>query len=242
MKHVSRGSSHAASEAEIGADQMAPSAFLLADFEFLREGLRQDQRERLVFLGFALAASSAVLGLLVHQSNRAPSSSQAFILIGIALSIAAVAEVMTIRATIGVASAGHYIRIFIEPNTRELRFQGRNRRFHHALGQSGAESARHRGSLRPRVPRLLIRSSVLASSGLAMAYTVLASGLLLAWFTTDLSTGRETWRSALLIAGTCLNGVLISQLWWTGRSGARQVGDAWRLVLSAESQMSEPRS
>jgi len=71
---------------QLGADQPSHD-WLLAEFEFLREGMRQDQRERLAFLGFALAASSTVLGLLracrasrgcgasirLHQSRQSTS-------------------------------------------------------------------------------------------------------------------------------------------------------------------------
>src|SRR4051794_14623153 len=87
----------------------------LAEFEFIREGMRQDQRERLAFLGFALAAGGAVLGLLVRP-DKTPSSGAALFLIGIVAAITIVAEILTIRATIGVASGGAYLREFIEPH------------------------------------------------------------------------------------------------------------------------------
>jgi hypothetical protein len=101
---------------------------LLAEFEFIREGLRQDQRERQVFLGLALAASGTVLGLLVRPGT-VPSAHQALVLVVIAAAVTIVAEVLTMRATLGVASAGVYLRIFVEPYVDGLAFQSRNRGF-----------------------------------------------------------------------------------------------------------------
>lgn len=206
------------------ASEQASRDQLLAEFEFIREGMRQDQRERLVFLGFVVAASSAILGLLARDARDLHSSNQAFVLVGIALSIVIVAELLTIRATVGVASAGHYLREFIEPRTAELRFQTRNPLFLDRL---------RGGSTRP-FGRGLMRASVSASSGLAVAYGALTLVLLIAWFTVDLSTSRGIWRSAALVAAACVSASLIGQLWWTAKQGARHVGDAWRAVKTDE--------
>jgi len=194
--------------------------YLLAEFAFITGGMRQDQRERLAVLGFALAASSAVLGLLVRQT-KPPSSAQGFILIGIALAITLVAELMTIRATIGVASGGHYLRLFIESEIPELRFQTRRPRFLAALGAQTTK----------RLPRSLIRSSVHAASAFAIAYGVLTVGLLIAWFSVDLSTARGLWKTILLVGGGCVNIGLAAQLWWwAANSGARYLKRAWEEV------------
>jgi hypothetical protein len=209
----------------LGADIGTPSdasASLLAEFEFLREGMRQDQRERLAFLGFALAASSAVLGLLAHQSSHPIGSGQALILVGIALTIVIVAEIMTIRATAGVASAGHYLRVFVEPSTLGLRFQGRLVEFYKTLGDGSRA-----------LPRAVIRSSIHASSGLAVAYAVLSAGLVVAWFTVDVSTTRG-WRSSVPIALACVAVLLAGLLWWTGHRAAGHLGRAWEAVRDAE--------
>jgi hypothetical protein len=126
--------------------------------------MRQDQRERLAFLGFALAASSAVLGLLARDPEHLPSSSQAFVLIGIALSIAIVAEVLTVRATTGVASAGHYLRKFVEPNTSgRLQFQTRNRQFLERLRE---------GNLEGRSPKRLVKNSPSGLGGLDLLVAI----------------------------------------------------------------------
>ncbi len=200
--------------------------YLLAEFAFITDGMRQDQRERVAVLGFALAASSAVLGLLVHQTTKPPSSAQGFILLGIALAITLVAELMTIRATIGVASGGHYLRLFIESEVVELRFQTRRPHFLAALG---AQSTK-------RLPRSLLRSSVHAASGFAIAYGVLTVGLVIAWFSVDLSTARDLWQSVLVVGAGCVNVGLAGQLWWwTAHSGARYLRRAWDKVAE-ESQ------
>lgn len=213
---------------QLGADQPSHD-WVLAEFEFLREGMRQDQRERLVFLGFALAASSTVLGLIAHNSAHPLSSSQAFVLVVIALSIAVVAEVLTIRATTGVASAGHYLREFIEPNTSGgLQFQTRNRQFLDRLQEGNP------GERRPkRLVRFVMRASVSGSWGLAVAYVILTAGLLAAWFIADISGSRWGWRGGTVVFGASVSFGMTWLLWWTAKHGAQHVGDAWRAVNQA---------
>jgi hypothetical protein len=203
-----------------GTDQPSRD-WLLAEFEFLREGMRQDQRERLAFVGFALAASSAVLGLLARDPTHSPSSNQAFVLIGIALSVTIVAEVLTIRATTSVASAGHYLREFVEPSTSKgLQFQTRHPQFLEQL-QKGSPN---------RLLRFVMRASVSGSWGLAVAYGILTTGLLAAWFIVDLSGSRGFWRSGAVTVGACLSFGMTWLLWWTAKRGAQHVGNAWSLV------------
>lgn len=105
-------------------DKRADIGPYLAEYEFVREGVRQDQRERLAFLGFALAACGLILGLLM-RSPHGRSATQVWFLVGLAALVALVAERLTIRASNGVLSGGTYIRFFIEPNVRGLRYQGR---------------------------------------------------------------------------------------------------------------------
>lgn len=206
-----------------------PSDELLAEFEFVREGMRQDQRERLVFLGFVLAASSAILGLLARDAKHLPSSSQAFVLIGIALSITIVAEILTIRATIGVASAGHYLRMFVEPNAPGLAFQTRNPQFFDQL-REGSKN---------KLQGLLMRASVSGSWGLAVAYGMLTAGLVGAWFTLDLSTSRGFWHSAVVAVAACVSAGLTWGLWWMASHGAGHVGDAWSAVKDDDESSSD---
>jgi len=208
-------------------------ARLIAEYEFVREGMRQDQRERLAFLGFALAAAGTVLGLLVRDPTILPTPSQALVLIGIALSIAIVAEVLTIRATIGVASAGHYLCEFIESDVSELAFQTRNRQFLDHLGRASSK----------RWKRCLMRASVSGSWGLAVAYGILTGALLVAWFTVDLAAARGFWRSALVVVASSTSAALTGLLWWMANRGARHVGEAWRSVQTDERSKTErPRS
>src|ERR1700685_239704 len=153
---------------------------LLAEFDFIREGLRQDQRERQVFLGFALAASGTVLGLLVRPSS-APSAGQALVLMLIAIVVTIIAEVLTVRATLGVASGGVYLRLFIEPCVSGLNFQTRNRLFLERMD-----------------------SRISASWGFAVAYLALTAAMLLAWFTIHLSSRRD-WRSVVVLVGIAVS-------------------------------------
>jgi hypothetical protein len=183
---------------------------LLAEFEFIREGLRQDQRERQVFLGFALAASGTVLGLLVRP-GAVPSAHQALVLVVIAAAVTIVAEVLTMRATLGVASAGVYLRIFVEPYVDGLAFQSRNRGFLDNMD-----------------------SRISASWGLAVAYLMLSFALALAWFSVHLSSPRGVWQSAIVLLAVLVSLGLTATLWWTSRYGWRRVERAWEAVANAE--------
>jgi hypothetical protein len=183
---------------------------LLAEFDFIREGLRQDQRERQVFLGFALAASGAVLGLLVRP-GRVPSPNQALVFVLIAGAVTIVAEVLTIRATLGVASAGVYLRIFVEPYVDGLAFQSRNRRFLHNMD-----------------------SRISASWGFAVAYLMLSFAIALAWFSVHLSSPRGVWESGVVVLAVLVSMSLTATLWWTSRYGWRRVERAWKAVADAE--------
>jgi hypothetical protein len=192
-----------------GSDDEHLAAYL-AEFEFIREGLRQDQRERQAFLGFALAAGGIVLGLLV-RSGTTPSSGQALFLIGIVAAIVIVAEVLTMRATIGVASAGIYVRKFVEPHVAGLRFQTRNREFLEHMD-----------------------ARVSASWGFAIAYGTLTAGLVLAWFTIHLSSSRSVYQSALVVILACISVGMTIVLWWTSRYGWKRVERAWDEVKKKE--------
>jgi len=185
-------------------------AAYLAEFEFIREGLRQDQRERQVFLGFALTAGGVVLGLLVRPGST-PSAGQALFLIGIVGAITVVAEVLTIRATMGVASAGLYLRDFIEPKVPELKFQKRNREF--------LEHMDHRVS---------------ASWGLAIAYGTLTAGLPLAWFTIHLSSARSPLQTVVVLLVAAVSLLMTVMIWHTSKFGWKRAEQAWSKVKSDE--------
>jgi hypothetical protein len=182
----------------------------LADFEFVREGLRQDQRERHGFLAFALAACGTILGLLVRPAST-PSSDQALVLLLIAASITIVAEVLTIRATLGVASAGVYLRMFVESPDSGLKFQTRNRRF-----------LRH------------MDSRISASWGFAVAYLMLTGALAFAWFTIPLHSPRGVFRSGAVIAIVLISTGLTAALSWSSRRGWKKVEKAWGLAKAEE--------
>ena len=147
----------------------------LAEFDFIREGMRQDQRERHGFLGFALAASGVVLGLLI-RSDPALSASRTCFLIGLAALAVLIAERLTIRASQGVASAGAYLRLFVEPRVAGLRYQRRNEAY-----------VRH------------VRGTVSASLGFGYAYLGLTAAFVAAWWASPISDGRAWWHAAVVL-------------------------------------------
>jgi hypothetical protein len=100
----------------------------LAEFQFIHEGMRQDQRERHGFLGFTLAANGLVLGLLIG-SDPPLKPLQVFYLVSLVALVTLVAERLTRRASQGVATAGIYLRLFVEPHVEGLRYQRRNTSF-----------------------------------------------------------------------------------------------------------------
>jgi len=148
----------------------------LKEFDFIREGMRQDQRERQGFLGFALAASGLILGLLM-RSPPTRSPTEVCFLVGLAAIVTIVAEKLTIRASLGVASAGIYLRLFVEPHVQGLDFQRR-----HALYVSSA------------------KGSVSASRGFGIAYAVLSVAFVLAWFAAPIEHGgRQWWQTTVIV-------------------------------------------
>jgi hypothetical protein len=191
-------------------------AAYLAEFEFIREGLRQDQHERQVFLGFALTAGGVVLGLLVRP-GATPSSGQALFLIGIVGAIAIVAEILTIRATMGVASAGLYLRDFVEEKVPELNFQKRNREF-----------LKH------------MDDRVSASWGLAIAYGTLTIGLVLAWFTIHLSSARSPLQTVAVGVVAIFSFTMTILVWHTSKFGWKRAEQAWSKVKSDEEKAVDP--
>ncbi len=129
----------------------------------------------------------------------------------IAAGITIVAEVLTLRATFGVASAGIYLRIFIEPHVPGLNFQTRNRRF-----------VKH------------VDGRIHASWGFAVAYLTLSAGIAIAWFTIHLSGARGFVRSALVIAAVGVSAYLTVLLPWVSRRGWKRLERAWKAVAEEE--------
>jgi hypothetical protein len=84
---------------------------LLAEVEYIHEGLRQNQRERQVCLGFAIAATAALIGFLLQGEELDGSAS--FLIVAVIGLVIFGAEVLTVRSTIGVGSAAAYKRLFL---------------------------------------------------------------------------------------------------------------------------------
>jgi hypothetical protein len=187
-----------------------PSAGYLAEFDFIREGMRQDQRERQAFLGFALAASGLVLGLLM-RSTPPRSPTEACFLVGLAAGVVLVAERLTIRASQGVASAGAYLRIFIEPHVDGLEYQARNMSYIRKM-----------------------RGTVSASRGFGLAYCALTVAFALAWPAAPVHGARQWWQTALVGALVAVSLCQAGKLIWTSFRGWRNVDAAWDSVRDAE--------
>lgn len=93
----------------------------MAELTFLQQGIRQVQVQREVFLGFAVTASIALIGLFAHTkftSHNAPAMLAAILLIAIIA-----AQVLTIRNTWDVIFTATYIRLFIESKVEALNYQ-----------------------------------------------------------------------------------------------------------------------
>jgi hypothetical protein len=132
-------------------------------------------------------------------------------LIGIVGAIAIVAEILTIRATMGVASAGLYLRDFVEEKVPELNFQKRNREF-----------LKH------------MDDRVSASWGFAIAYMMLTAGLILAWFTIHLSSSRSPVQTGLVLLAVVVSFLMAIMVWHTSKFGWESAERAWSKVKSDE--------
>jgi hypothetical protein len=165
------------------------AAGYLAEHAFVGDGIRHAQRERHGFLGFSLAATGLVLGLLMRSSPpRSPV--EACLLIGMAGGAILVAERMTIRASLAVARLTSYLRIFVEPRVEGLDYCGR-------LGSFYAE----------------VRGASSAPHSFAFAYLALTAALALAWLAAPVQGGRQWWQTVLITASSTASLVQVGQLY-----------------------------
>jgi hypothetical protein len=190
----------------------------LAEFDFIREGMRQDQRERQGFLGFALAASGLILGLLM-RSSPARTPAQACFLVGLAAVVTIVAEELTIRASQGVASAGAYLRLFVEPEVPGLEYQGRNVRYLRAA-----------------------RGATSASRGFGIAYTALSVAFVSAWFVAPVQGhgGRQAWQTLLILGLGAWSLFRAARLVYASYARWPNVDKAWEAIAAAENGKDPP--
>lgn len=91
----------------------------MADLEFVRDGLRTDQRDRAVYIGFAVAATIG-FGSMLLRTDFDRSSQPAVVCASLAVIILTTLA-LTIRATWDAMRAGAYIRVLIEPRFPGLR-------------------------------------------------------------------------------------------------------------------------
>lgn len=111
---------------------------LQSELDFLREGIRQSQRERYIFLGFAIASAGTALGLLVG-TDRELDAGENFFLTALPGLILIATALLTIRSTIGITSASAYIRTFLEPRLPGMNYETRLAKFTpHAPYSTGA--------------------------------------------------------------------------------------------------------
>lgn len=182
----------------------------LAEYEFAREGIRQDQRQRMAFLGFALAASGLILGLLMRSTQQGRPPGQVVFLVSLVAFIVLVAEWLTIRSCDSVASGAAYIRLFIEPKVPALQYQRRYAEFSEKPGG------------RPGL-----------ASGLGLAYGGLTLAFILAWFVAPIDGGRECWQTSLVLVLGVMSLLQAGRLaLWKGpkSKGAK----AWEQVRESE--------
>jgi len=182
----------------------------LAEFEFISEGMRQDQKERSVLLGITFASHAALAGLLL-RSSQAPSASSVFLALGLVGLVTAVGQALSVRATIGVASGGQYLRTFVEPHVVGLAFQSRNPAF-------------------LRTARL----GVSASQALAVAYIALSVAQAAAWWSVDLGTERQLAQTIALITLVLVNLTLGLALGTARNWGTRRVEAGWKALALGE--------
>ena len=186
----------------------------LAEFDFIHDGMRQDQRERHGFLGFTLAASGLVLGLLM-RAKPPLEPPQVFYLVGLVALVACVAERLTLRSSQGVATAGAYLRLFVEPKVDGLRYQCRNQVFLRTLN-----------------------GNVSSSRGFAIAYLGVTIAFGLAWFIAPIKAGteREIWQTLSVVVLVLLSLSQIVKLHLRSGTGWKSVNDAWQAVFDAEAK------
>jgi len=195
-------------------DSSDEQAGYLAEFDFLREGLRQDQRERHIFLGFALAASGTVLGLLVRRGSPL-SPGEALFLIETAAGITVIAEILTVRATYGVANAGAYLRKFVEPHVTGLNFQSRHAHAHSRL-----------------------HFKISSSAGLAAAYGMLTAAFVVAWLTVPTIPPAGTLRTVIVFVSALVGVWLAVRIWWASKKSPTRFERLWTAVEEAETRPS----
>jgi hypothetical protein len=188
----------------------------LAEFDFIREGMRQDQRERHGFLAFALAGSGLILGLLM-RSSPARTAGQTCFLVCLAAIVTIVAQILTIRASQGVASAGAYLRFFVEPHVPGLYYQRRNAIY---ITRSRWTSA---------------------SLGFGVAYVALSLAFGIAWFAAPLQahSTRQVWQSGIVAVVGVLSLLFAAKLMRASFTGWTSVNDAWEAIHTDEQQKAE---
>jgi hypothetical protein len=186
----------------------------LAEFDFIHEGMRQDQRERHGFLGFTLAASGLVLGLLM-RAKPPLEPPQVFYLVGLVALVTCVAERLTLRSSQGVATAGAYLRLFVEPKVDGLGYQRRNLKFLHTLD-----------------------GNVSSSRGFAVAYFGVTVAFGLAWVIAPIKAGtdREIWQTLSVVVLVVLSLIQVGTLWLRSTTGWKSVNDAWEAVFDSEAK------
>jgi hypothetical protein len=191
------------------------SAGYLAEYAFVGDGIRHAQRERHGFLGFSLAATGLILGLLM-RSTPPRSSTEACFLIGIVGAVILVAERMTIRASQAVARLTSYLRFFIEPRVEGLGYCSRLVLFTRTVG--GASSAPH---------------------SFAFAYLALTLALTLSWLAAPVHGPRQWWQTLLISALATASAVQVGQLYRVGLFGWKNADQAWRDLLEQEQQVAQ---
>ena len=186
------------------------TAGYLAEYTFLTNGIRQNQRQRTGFFAFSLASNGVVLGILMRSTPPRTTTETTF-LIALAAGVTLIAERMTISTTQAIDSATTYLRLFVEPHVEGLAFERRYRLFAQKIGAKAS-----------------------GAHGVTFAYFGLTAAFILAWPAAPLEGGRQWWQTAIVAVLGAASLVQLRQLHSLRAFGWNAAVNAWSAVKQQE--------
>lgn len=127
---------------------------------------------------------------------------EACFLVGLAAVVTIVGERLTTRASQGVAVAGAYLRVFVEPHVEGLEYQGRN-------------------------PHFKLKGRVSSSRGFAIAYACVTAAFVAAWVVAPVQGDRKLWQHAVVGSLAAVSLWQVARLAWASHKGWGDVDAAW---------------
>jgi hypothetical protein len=149
------------------------------------------------------------------DSDPQRSATEVCFLVGLVALVTLVAEQLTIRASQGVATAGAYMRVFIEPHVEGLEYQRRNVEFE-------------------------MKGRVSSSRGFAYAYSAVTAAFVLAWFAAPVD-GRTRWQTGLILLGALASAYQVGRLLSASRRPQSNIDEAWETMLDEENRKAATR-